>query len=50
MVKKGNSRVMITCTDKQLQQMDYLCSAYDMTYTQLIKFLVAKEAAERNKA
>lgn len=47
MVKRGNHRVMITCTDKQIDQMEKLCSMYDMTFTQLLKMLVAKEASER---
>lgn len=49
MVKAGNKRVMITCTEKMLDNIDYLCRLYDLNITQLIKLLVSKEAAERKR-
>lgn len=47
MVKAGSKRVMITCTPKTIELAQELQDIYDMTFTQLVKYLVAKEAAER---
>ena len=49
MVKQGNKRVMITCTDKMLDNIEYLCELYDLSTSQLIKMLLSKEVVERKK-
>lgn len=48
MVKKGSKRFMITCTPKTIQYSEVLQDYYDMTFSELIKLLVAKEIKERN--
>lgn len=49
MIKKGSKRVMITCTERTLEGMEYLQAFYDMNGSELIKFLVAKEYQERKR-
>lgn len=49
MVKVGNKRVMITCTEKMIDNIDYLCKLYDLNTTQLIKMLLSKEVVERKR-
>lgn len=49
MVKSTNKRVMITCTPKTLEGIEFLQDYYDMNTSELLKFLVAKEFAERKK-
>ena len=47
MIKKGSKRVMITCTERTLEGLEYLQDFYDITASELIKMLVAKEYQER---
>lgn len=47
MVNENNKRVMITCSPKMLKNIQELQRYYDVSITQLIKLLVAKEVAER---
>ena len=43
MVKEGNSRMYFTASPKTLAKLKELCEKYDMTITELIKYLVNKE-------
>ena len=47
MVKEGNKRVMITCSQKTIKELGILSEFYDMTITELVKFMAHKECQER---
>lgn len=47
MVSKQNKRVFVTFTPKTEVLAKKLCEDYDMTLTELVKMLIAKESSER---
>lgn len=48
MVKQENTRAMITLSPKTKEKIDYLLDQYDMTLTELVKWLVSEKFNERS--